>query len=88
MIREFKSSKEFTDLLDEDYAASFEDFRMDALESCPRVDFDSIKFHTMAECSLFQTSTGDVNIKDHASTPHPAKDSSKSKGDAPNGLSP
>lgn len=52
MIREFKSSKEFTNLLDEKYAVGFEDFHMDALESFLGVDFDSIKLHIAAESSL------------------------------------
>ena len=52
VIREFKMSKEFTALLDENYATSFEDFRMDTIESYPGVDFDSIKLHTTAESSL------------------------------------
>ena len=52
MIKEFKTSKEFIDLLDQNYAAGFEDFCMDAIESFPRVDFDSIKLYTVAESSL------------------------------------
>lgn len=45
-------SKEFADLLDENYVASFEDFRMDAIESFPEADFDSIKLCTTTESSL------------------------------------
>ena len=52
VIREFKTSKEYTDLLDENYVASFEDFRIDIVESFPRVDFDSIKLHIATESSL------------------------------------
>ena len=33
VIREFKTSKAYTDLLDENYVVGFEYFRMDALES-------------------------------------------------------
>lgn len=33
-------------------------------------------------------SSGDVNIENYASTPHPAKDGSNFGGDAPSGLSP
>jgi len=87
-IKDFKSSKEFIDLCDANYVASFEDFRMDALELFPEVDFDHIKLRTAAESSLLQTISGDLNIKDDASTPLPTKDGSKSCGDAPSGLFP
>lgn len=80
-------SKEFADLLDENYVASFEDFRMDAIESFPEADFDSIKLCTTTESSLLQTNLEDVNIKDDASTPHPAKDGPKFGGNALSGLS-
>ena len=64
VIKEFKTPKEFTDLLDENYAVGFKDFHMDAYESFPRVDFDSIKLCTVAKSSLLQTSSEDVNIED------------------------
>ena len=44
-ITEFKVSKQFTDLLDANYAAGFEDFRMDAMENFPNIDFSSIKLN-------------------------------------------
>ena len=88
MIREFKLSKAFTDLLDANYAEGFEDFRMDALELFPEMNFDSIKLHIAAKSSLLQKSSEDLNVEDDASTPFPAKDGSKSGGDAPSGLSP
>lgn len=47
---------------------------MDAVEAFPGVDFDSIKLPTIAESSLLQTSSEDVNIEDYTSTPHPTKD--------------
>lgn len=87
VIRKFKTSKEFTDLLDENYVAGFEDFCMDAIESFPKVDFDSIRLRTTTENSLLQTNLEDVNIKDDASTPHPAKDGPKFGGNALSGLS-
>ena len=87
VIKEFKMSQEFTDLLDENYAAGFEDFCMDAIESFPRVDFDSIKLRTVVESSLLQMSLEDVNIEDDVSTPHPAQDGSKFGSNAPSGLS-
>ena len=64
VIKEFKMSKEFTDLLDENYAAGFENFHMDTHQSFPGVDFDSIKLRTAAESSLLQTSSKDINIED------------------------
>ena len=68
-IAEFKVSKAFTDLLDCNYAAGFEDFRMDAVENFPEVDFISIKLNlNAATSSLLQTSSEDVNIEDDAST--------------------
>ena len=44
-VAEFKSSKSYTDILDCNYAAGFEDFRMDAIENFPEVDFSSIKLN-------------------------------------------
>ncbi|XP_050292478.1 uncharacterized protein LOC126733284 [Quercus robur] len=71
-IAEFKASKDFTDLLDRNYAAGFEDFRMDAVENFPEVDFNSIKLNlNAATSSLLQTSSEDVNIEDDASTQPP-----------------
>ena len=68
-VAEFKASKEFTDLLDRNYAAGFEDFRLNAVENFPKVDFSSIKLNlNAATSSLLQTSSEDVNIEDDAST--------------------
>jgi len=44
VITDFKSFKEFTDLLDVNYVVGFENFCMYALELFPEVDFDPIKF--------------------------------------------
>ena len=68
-------SKEKADAVaDANYAASFEDFRMDAMENFPEVDFSSIKLNfTAATSSLIQTSSEDVNIEDDATT-QPAQD--------------
>ena len=85
---EFKSSKVFTNILDANNAAGFANFCMDALELFPKMNFDSIKLRTAAENSLLQTSSEDSNVEDDASTPFPAKDGSKSGGNAPSGLSP
>lgn len=84
-IREFKASGEFTNLLDRNYAAGFEDFRMDAIKHFPGVDFSPIKLHVAVESSFLHTSFEDINIKDDAST-QPAKDDPKSRDTAPSGL--
>ena len=61
-------------VLDENYAAGFEDFRLDAVEHFPNTDFSVIKLNLgAATSSLLQTSSEDVNIEDDASTlPPPA----------------
>ena len=61
---------------------------MDAIESFLGVDFDSIKLPTIAESSLLQASSEDMNMEDNASTPHPVKEDLKFRGIAPSGLSP
>nr|POF12175.1 hypothetical protein CFP56_29603 [Quercus suber] len=88
VIKEFKSSKAFTDLLDKNYAVGFEDFSMNALELFLEMNFDSIKLRIAAKISLLQTSSKDLNVEDDASTPFLAKDDSKFGGDAPRDLSP
>ena len=65
---EFKASKQFTDLLDTNYAVAFEDFRMDIMENFPKVDFSSIKLNLGATSSLLKTSSEDINIEDDATT--------------------
>ena len=68
-VVEFRASKQFTDLLYTNYAAGFEDFRMDAIENFPEVDFSSIKLNLgAATSSLLQTSSEDINIEDDATT--------------------
>ena len=68
-IAEFRASKQFTDLLDTNFAAGFEDFRMDAMENFLEVDFSSIKLNlATTTSSLIQTSSEDVNIEDNATT--------------------
>ena len=72
-VAEFKVSKQFTDLLDTNYAAGFEDFRMDTVENFPDIGFSSIKLNLSGAptSSLLQTSLEDVNIEDDATTqPH------------------
>ena len=69
-IVEFKASNQFTDLMDTNYAARFEDFKMNAIENFLEVDFSSIKLNLdgAATSSLVQTSSEDVNIEDNATT--------------------
>ena len=81
IVVEFRASKQFTDLLDANYAAGFEDFLMDAKECFPEVDFSSIKLNIGATSSLLQMSSKDVNIEDDATT-QPAQDDPTS-GDNP-----
>ena len=69
-VAEFKASNQFTDLMDTNYAARFEDFKMNAIENFLEVDFSSIKLNLdgAATSSLVQTSSEDVNIEDNATT--------------------
>ena len=68
-VAEFKASKHYTNLLDANYAASFEDFRMDVMENFPGVDFSSIKLNFAASTSsLLQANSEDVNVEDDATT--------------------
>ena len=50
-VAEFQASKQFTDLLDKNYAAGFEDFKLDAAENFPNLDFSSIKLNLSAVTS-------------------------------------
>ena len=69
-VAEFKASKQYTDILDTNYAADFEDFRMDAIEKFPIVDFSSIilNLNAAAMSSLLHTGSEDANIEDDATT--------------------
>ena len=69
VVMEFRASKQFTVLLDTNYTVGFEDFRMDAIENFPEVDFSSIKLNLIvAASSLIQTSSEDINIEDDVTT--------------------
>ena len=74
-VAEFKASKQFTNMLDRNYVAGFEDFRMDATKKFPEIDFNSIKLNLSgaAPSSFLQTSSEDINVEDDAST-QPPKD--------------
>ena len=62
-------------MLEKNYAAGFEDFRLNAAENFPNLDFNSIKLNLGATTSsLIQTSLEDVNIEDDASTLPPLVD--------------
>ena len=81
VVAEFQTSKQFTDLLDKNYVAGFEDFRLDAAENFSNLDFNAIKLNLdAATSSLLQTSSEDDNIEDDASTLPPPADA---KDDAP-----
>ena len=74
-VVEFQASKQFTDLLDKNCIAGFEDFRLDAAENFPNLDFSTIKLNLgAATSSLLQTNLEDVNIEDDASTLPPPAD--------------
>ena len=82
-VAEFKSSNEYTKLLDANYAAGFEDFRMEAMENFPEVDFSSIKLNlAAATSSLLQASSEDANVEDDATT-LPPKDDPKANAPPP-----
>ena len=67
-IAAFKRSDEYKNRLDSHYAAGCEDFRADAKEAYPDLDFSSFKLPLATERSLLQTSSEDVNIMDDANT--------------------
>ena len=66
-VAAFKKSDEYKNRLDSHYAAGFEDFRADAKEAFPDLDFDSLKLSLAAESSLLPTSSEDINVVDDAS---------------------
>ena len=57
VVVEFSASKQFTNLLNANYAAGFENFRMDVKERFLKVDFSSIKLNIGSASSLLQTSS-------------------------------
>ena len=85
-VAEFKSSTKYTKLLDANYAASFEDFRMEAMENFPEVDFSYIKLNlAAATSSLLQASSEDANVEGDATT-LPPKDDPKANAPPPPSL--
>ena len=66
-VAAFKKSDEYKNRLDSHYAAGYEDFRADAKEAFPDLDFDSLNITLATESSLFPTSSEDINVVDDAS---------------------
>ena len=66
-IASFKKSDEYKSRLDSHYAAAYEDFRADAKETFPDLNFDSFKLPLTTKSSMLQTSSEDVNVMDDAS---------------------
>ena len=85
-IASFKKSDEYKSRLDSHYAAGYKDFRADAKETFPDLDFDSFKLPLAIESSMLQKSSEDVNVMDDASNEVTQGDP-KAGGGAPNGLS-
>ena len=74
-VAEFQASKQFSNLLDKNHAARFENFRLDAAENFLNLDFSAIKLNLgAATSSLLQKSSEDVNIENDASTLPPSAD--------------
>ncbi|XP_030961607.1 uncharacterized protein LOC115982978 [Quercus lobata] len=84
-ISAFKKSAEYKNRLDSHFAAGYEDFRVDAKEAFPDLNFDSFKLPLATESSLLQTSSEDVNVVDDSSN-EVIQDDPKSGGNAPNSL--
>ena len=63
----FRKSDEYKNRLDSYYAAGYEDFRDDAKEAYPDLDFDSFKIPLATESSLLLMSSEDINVVDDAS---------------------
>ena len=82
----FKKSDEYKNRLDSHYAASYEDFRADAKEAFPELNFDTFKIPLATESSSLTTSSVDVNVVDDANN-EVTQDDPKFGGNAPSGLS-
>ena len=63
-------SNDFTNRLDQHYVAGYEDFRSDAKEAYPEMEFDSFQVPTAVESSLLQMSSEDVNVVVYLSNLH------------------
>ena len=85
-IASVKKSDEYKGRLDSHYTAGYEDFRADAKETFPDLDFDSFKLPLATESFVLQTSSEDVNVMDDASNEVTQGDPTAG-GNAPNGSS-
>ena len=65
-IAAFKKSDEYKNCLDSHYAVGYKDFRADANEAYPDLDFNSFKLPLATKSSFLQMSSEDVNIMDDA----------------------
>ena len=92
VVAAFKKSDEYKNRLESHYAAGYEDFRVDAKETFPDLDFDSLKIPLATKSSLLPTSSEDVNVVDDATNEVTqdatvvSKDVPKSGGDAAKGI--
>ena len=91
-VAAFKKSNEYKNHLDSHYVAGYEDFRADAKEAFPDLDFDSLKIPLATKSSLLPTSSKDVNVVDDATNEVTqdatvvSKDVPKSGGDVAKGI--
>ena len=85
-VATFKKSDEYKNRLDSHYTAGYEDFRANAKEAFPELNFDTFKIPLATESSLLATSSVDVNVVDDANN-EVTQDDPKSGGNAPIGLS-
>ena len=87
-VTTFKKFDEYKNRLNSHYAAGYEDFRADAKEAFPDLDFDYLKIPLATESSLLPISSEDVNVVDDATNevtqdaPVVSKDIPKFGGDA------
>ena len=65
-ISAFKKSDEYKNHLDSHYAAGYEDFRVDAKDAFPDLNFDTFKIPLATESSLLATGSEDINVEDDA----------------------
>ena len=84
-VAAFKKSDKYKNSLDSHYAVGYDDFRADAKEAFPELNFDTFKIPLATESSLLATSSEDVNVVDDANN-EVTQDDPKSGGNAPNGL--
>ena len=65
-VAAFKKSDEYKNRLNSHYAVGYEDFRADAKEAFPDLDFDSLKIPLATKSSLLPISSEDINVVDDA----------------------